>query len=548
MAELTIEGRAVHFADDGHGAPVWSCCIRAAWRRGSGIRSPANWRRAGAWCVPILGRGSLTRSAWPGERAFESTDDVALVEAVLREVTTSGPADLVGHSYGGFIALQAALRLPSLVRRIVVYEPVAFGAIYSLPDEAAMAEMAVAEGQAGFSDPEVGGSEAWLEKFVDFWNGPGAWRLLPSLARASFVQHGQQVFAEVRSLSADRTTHLRYAEITAPTLFIDGERSPPMEKRLCADLARAAAPRHAADDRRRRPHGTAHARRRGQPAHRRLPRYDQPSMTDRYIHGYNEAEARRLEEQAEFLAPWVFDRLSLDGVCDLLEVGVGVGAETRILRRRWPGLRVTGVDVSASQLAHAGRALAAEMTTGDVRLVQAAGDALPFADQSFDAAGFIWVLEHVPNPQALVSEAARCLKPGGFLFAREVYNTSAHTEPLEPAISRYFDALNDLQRQTGGHPELAARLPQLVERAGLEIVSFHFSPVLGDPRNITHRNVILTYFEGIFRSVEPQLRARHVLPEEAYGATWAAFERLRAHPDALFCYTFGRLEARRPRG
>ena len=77
-----------------------------------------------------------------------------------------------------------------------------------------------------------------------------------------------------------------------------------------------------------------------------------------YIHGYTDDEAERLIDQAEFLARWVFDGVDLDGVGTLFEVGMGVGAETRLLRARWPGLRVIGCDISDGQLAHARRILA----------------------------------------------------------------------------------------------------------------------------------------------------------------------------------------------
>jgi SAM-dependent methyltransferase len=42
--------------------------------------------------------------------------------------------------------------------------------------------------------------------------------------------------------------------------------------------------------------------------------------------------------------------------------------------------------------------------------------AMPFADNAFDAAWSIWVLEHIPNPEAALSEIRRVVKPGGLLF------------------------------------------------------------------------------------------------------------------------------------
>src|SRR5947199_9712465 len=99
-----------------------------------------------------------------------------------------------------------------------------------------------------------------------------------------------------------------------------------------------------------------------------------------YIHGYSDLEAQRLLDQAEFLAPWVLDGVNLDAIGTLLEVGVGVGAETRLLRRRWPGLKVIGIDISDGQLGHARRVLADDLAAGAIELVRASGTELPLRD------------------------------------------------------------------------------------------------------------------------------------------------------------------------
>jgi SAM-dependent methyltransferase len=254
-----------------------------------------------------------------------------------------------------------------------------------------------------------------------------------------------------------------------------------------------------------------------------------------YIHGESDAESERLIEQAEILSKWVLDDLELAG--RVLEVGIGVGAETRLYRRKWP-VRVVGVDYSMHQLERARVVLGPE-----VPLLRASGARLPLESGSFDVALCIWVLEHVPDPQAVMSELARCLLPGGRLFAQEVYNTSFYLEPRQPIIERYFDAVSELQRRGGGHPEIAARLPLLAERAGLRVDRFRWDGPHGDARDRVECVRLIRYFEGLLRSAEPQLRAAGAFPVEEMAAVWAAFDEVVADPDALLSYTSGKLVA-----
>ncbi|HEY2749555.1 MAG TPA: methyltransferase domain-containing protein [Polyangia bacterium] len=263
-----------------------------------------------------------------------------------------------------------------------------------------------------------------------------------------------------------------------------------------------------------------------------------------YIHGYTDEEAQRLIDQAEFLAPWVFDGVTLDGVRTLLEVGMGVGAETRLLRARWPELRVIGCDIAEAQLGHARRVLAADIAAGAVELMRASATAVPLPSASADAGFVCWLLEHVPDPAAVMREVARVVKPGGRVFVTEVYNHSLTVEPTQPALERYWAALNATQRRAGGHPNIGARLGELAAAAGLEIVSHRFLPVLGDARDPARRAAIMRYFLTLMKSAEPQLRAAGAVDERELAAVWAGWEAALAAPDGLFAYTMCKLEAR----
>jgi 2-polyprenyl-6-hydroxyphenyl methylase/3-demethylubiquinone-9 3-methyltransferase len=79
------------------------------------------------------------------------------------------------------------------------------------------------------------------------------------------------------------------------------------------------------------------------------------------------------------------------------------------------GARVTGIDPAREALA-AARAHAA-MEGLDIRYDEGSGEALPYADASFDAVVCVDVLEHVSDLDAVLTEVARVLRPGGwFLF------------------------------------------------------------------------------------------------------------------------------------
>lgn len=67
-----------------------------------------------------------------------------------------------------------------------------------------------------------------------------------------------------------------------------------------------------------------------------------------------------------------------------------------------------------------------DISTGSSRLVHkpfytCSATALPFADNSFDAAWSIWVMEHVDRPEAMLAEMRRVVKPGGTIFLCVAY-------------------------------------------------------------------------------------------------------------------------------
>ncbi|MEA2897613.1 MAG: hypothetical protein QOJ84_3228 [Bradyrhizobium sp.] len=113
-----------------------------------------------------------------------------------------------------------------------------------------------------------------------------------------------------------------------------------------------------------------------------------------------------------------------------IDVGCGNGAFTELLAERSAPAEIQGVDPSDAQLAFA----RARHKAGIARFSRGDAMALPFADNSFDAAVMALVIFFVPAPAAGVAEMARVVRPGG-LVVSYAWDIEGGGFPAEPALA-----------------------------------------------------------------------------------------------------------------
>lgn len=188
---------------------------------------------------------------------------------------------------------------------------------------------------------------------------------------------------------------------------------------------------------------------------------------ERYVHaGHDEAlvaHARRtVADSAAFLIPY------LDEGARLVDVGCGPGSITLDLAE-YVG-EVVGVDAEGDRLESA-EAARRSRGADNASFVLANAYTLPFADASFDVAFAHQVLQHLADPVGGLREAARVVRPGGIVAARDAdYGTMVH-DPHDPRLDRWLELYHDVAHRLGGEPDAGRALVRWFHAAGLEPIA-----------------------------------------------------------------------------
>jgi demethylmenaquinone methyltransferase/2-methoxy-6-polyprenyl-1,4-benzoquinol methylase len=104
----------------------------------------------------------------------------------------------------------------------------------------------------------------------------------------------------------------------------------------------------------------------------------------------------------------------------VLDVATGPGGVALQLAAR-TGAQVTGVDITPQMLKAAQANLARSPAGRRVDLVLGRAEDLPFADATFDALTFTYLLRYVADPAATLRELVRVVKPGGAIASLEFH-------------------------------------------------------------------------------------------------------------------------------
>jgi pimeloyl-ACP methyl ester carboxylesterase len=182
--------------------------------------------------------GHGEQSMWSGNAPMTLADEAALAIPALEE---AGGAHVVGHSYGGAVALKLATMRPHLVRSVVVYEPVLFRLVLDEIAHASPAQGIIAVAGSMRKSLATGDANSAAQIFIDFWSGAGAWDSLPPGKQASIAPRMHAVIQHFGALLHEPLQLSELVRLRIPMMFVGGSRTPDITRRISAVL-RAALP------------------------------------------------------------------------------------------------------------------------------------------------------------------------------------------------------------------------------------------------------------------------------------------------------------------
>jgi ubiquinone/menaquinone biosynthesis C-methylase UbiE len=269
-----------------------------------------------------------------------------------------------------------------------------------------------------------------------------------------------------------------------------------------------------------------------------------------YLHGTEPIEQHRLGLMNELLNANSLREMNLAAGDRVLDVGCGLGQLSREMARQvGPTGRVVGIERSAEQLESA-RELARQ--ANEDRLVEfreGPADPLPLGDDewgTFDVAHARFLLEHVPDPVAIVRQMVRAVRPGGRIVLQDDPHDTLRLWPEPAAFGKLWASYMRTYDRVGNDPLVGHRLVAILVQAGAQPTKNawpFFGACAGQPERLRD------YVENLARILEGVRAPILSLGEFDAPSFEGCLAELRAwakRPDAAFWYAVSYAEGTRP--
>jgi len=258
-----------------------------------------------------------------------------------------------------------------------------------------------------------------------------------------------------------------------------------------------------------------------------------------YIHGTDPTEQKRLSVLNDLLNDASLDALAIQEGARILDVGSGLGQLARMMARvAGGGGFVIGIERDSEQIQEAARQA---QNAGGGKLVEfRAGDAahLPLQDDewgTFDIAHARFLLEHTPNPLAVVRAMVNAVKIGGRVVLEDDDHDVMRLWPEIPVADRLWRTYADTYRRIGNDPFVGRRLVALLHEAGASPRQNRWLPFSSCAGHQLFKTFV-DNFAGVISSARQTIIDSSSWSDQEFDDALAAIEEWGRRPDAALWY------------
>jgi SAM-dependent methyltransferase len=256
-----------------------------------------------------------------------------------------------------------------------------------------------------------------------------------------------------------------------------------------------------------------------------------------YIHGTDSEEQERLALLNRITNHAFIDFLALRGTPSILEIGSGLGLLAEQIARLVPDGAVWGVEYFSEQLA-----AAKKLRQPNLHFIQGDAHRLPFKNGRFDVVYCRYVLEHVADPQRVLQDARRVLKPAGKICVQENNILALVLYPDCPRFTAVWHRFVQLQERLGGDALVGKKLLPLLKAARFRNIRLSIAPEIHAAGTSTFRPWVGNLI-GNIRSGAAALQQHQLATGEEITAAVAELRTFVERDDASMFFYWNRASA-----
>lgn len=179
----------------------------------------------------LLGYGRTAERRPDGQASI--SEQIAVLDLIFDRL--AAPVHLVGHSYGGVVALAHALKGQHRAVSLTLVEANPYPVLLDAGDQALYD--AIVEMTGAYFAEYAGGRIDAAERVIDFYGGAGTFQALPQRVRDYVIETTPTNIRDWGTVEAFAPTVTDFASLAIPTLVIHGGDSPVVMRRISELLA-----------------------------------------------------------------------------------------------------------------------------------------------------------------------------------------------------------------------------------------------------------------------------------------------------------------------